>query len=97
MSDMYPDKFEFSINPEAPLFIIGVVSEMVDIPIWTLRKLDEMEVVSPERMGKRIRCYSKVQITKLIYIKYLMNDRGVNISGVKIILEFEYGKEDKDV
>jgi len=93
MDKFYIDEFDFSINPAAPLFVIGVVSEMVDIPIWTLRKLDEMEIVTPKRLGKKTRCYSKQQIRILSYVKYLMSDKGVNISGIKIILEIGPRKE----
>lgn len=94
MDEMFEEEFSFSINPQAPLFVIGVVSEMVHIPIWTLRKLDEMGVVSPGRMGKT-RCYSKVQIKKLNYVRYLLQDKGVNISGIKVIMELETGKGDE--
>ncbi|MCA9407657.1 MAG: MerR family transcriptional regulator [Candidatus Omnitrophica bacterium] len=90
--EMLPD-FEFSINPEAPLFVISVVSEMVQIPIWTLRKLDEYGIIKAERKGKKTRCYSKIQIKKLYHIHYLMNVKKVNISGIKHIFEIEYRKE----
>lgn len=80
-------KFDLYINPEDPLFIISVVSQMVNIPIWTLRKLDEMGIVQPKRIGKKTRCYSKIQIQKLSYVHYLMEDKHVNISGIKVILE----------
>lgn len=82
--------FEFDINPHAPLFVIGVVSELVDLPIWTLRKLDELGVVQPKRIGSRTRCYSQVQIIKLNHIRYLIKEKGVNIKGVKVIIEMEY-------
>lgn len=91
------NQFDFNINPNAALFVIGVVSEMVDIPIWTLRKLDEMGVVSPKRIGTKTRCYSKIQITQLIHIRYLMKEKHVNISGVKVIIEMEYRKGDTNV
>jgi len=82
-------EFDIAINPEEPLFVIGVVSKKLGIPIWTLRKLDEMGVVSPQRIGKKTRCYSQVQITQLNYVSYLMEEKHVNISGVKVILEME--------
>ena len=87
MGAFYPDEFEINIDPEAPLFIISVVSEMVGIPVWTLRKLDEMGIVEPDRIGKKTRCYSKKQLKTLQYIHFLMEEKGVNISGIKIILE----------
>jgi MerR family transcriptional regulator/heat shock protein HspR len=88
-----PAEFEFTINPQEPLFIIGVTSEVVGLPLWTLRKLDEMGVVSPKRIGVRTRCYSQIQIKTLTYVRYLMEERNVNISGVKVILEMELPKE----
>jgi len=81
------EAFEFQIKPEDPVFVIGVVSKMVRIPIWTLRKLDDMGVVCPKRIGKKTRCYSKKQITQLSYVYHLMQEEKVNISGVRFILE----------
>ena len=81
------NKFEVNLNPNAPLFIISVVSQVVGIPIWTLRKLDQMGVVKPGRIGKKTRCYSHIQIEKLSYVHYLMEEKHVNISGIKIIIE----------
>lgn len=89
-------KFDVKISPEDPVFVIGIVSDMLDIPIWTLRKLDEMGVVKPVRRGKKIRCYTQTQITQLSYVQYLMDARGVNISGIKIILDLEGRNEDKN-
>jgi len=91
MENNSQNNFGVPIDPEAPLFIITIVSEMVDIPIWTLRKLDDMGIVQPERKGKRIRCYSHNQIQTLSYIHYLMEEKGVNISGIRVILEMKDG------
>ena len=56
-----------------------------------------MGIVIPKRIGKKTRCYSKIQINKLIFVHHLMNEKGVNISGIKIILELDERKEDLDV
>ena len=84
------EKFDIKIDPEEPVYIISVVSEIVGIPIWTLRKLDEIGVVKPKRIGKKTRCYSKIQIQKLSYVHYLMEEKHVNISAVKVVLEIEH-------
>lgn len=81
--------FHIRIDPETPVYIISVVSEIVRIPIWTLRKLDEMDVVKPQRIGKKTRCYSLKQVEVLNYIHYLMEVKRVNISGIKLILEID--------
>ncbi len=85
-------KFDVEIDPQESVYIISVVSTIVQIPIWTLRKLDEMGVVKPKRIGKKTRCYSKVQIQQLNYVHYLMEEKGVNISGIKIILDLGESK-----
>lgn len=81
---------ELNINPEEPLYVISVVSRIVHIPVWTLRELDKKDVIKPKRIGKKTRCYSLKDVKKLEYIHYLMEERHVNISGIKIILEIEH-------
>ena len=87
MKGVLKEKFDVKIHPSEPVYVISVVSELVEIPIWTLRKLDEMDVVKPKRIGKKTRCYSHIQIKQLSYVHYLMEEKHVNISGIKIILE----------
>ncbi|MBL7197655.1 MAG: MerR family transcriptional regulator [Candidatus Omnitrophica bacterium] len=81
------EDFEVDIDPEDPVFVISVVSKLCDIPVWTLRELEKKGVIKPKRLGKKTRCYSKKQIKKLEYIHYLMEDKHVNISGIRVILE----------
>ena len=95
MNEKSMDAFDVEIDPQDPVFVISVVSEIVHIPIWTLRKLDEMDVVKPKRLDKKTRCYSKEQIAKLNYVYHLMEVKGVNISGIKIILEMHTVKKKK--
>jgi len=82
--------FDIHISPDEPVYVISVVSKLVDIPIWTLRQLDKLEVVRPKRIGKKSRFYSLKDIKRLEYVHYLMQDKHVNISGIKIILEIEF-------
>ena len=87
-----PQEFDVDIKPEDPLFVISIVSKMIGMPVWTLRKLDEMGVIKPKRIGKKTRCYSKTQIQKLTYVHYLMENKHVNISAVKYVLEMEFNE-----
>ncbi len=81
--------FDIHISPDEPVYVISVVSKLVDLPIWTLRQLDKSGVVCPKRIGKKSRLYSLKDIKKLEYVHYLMEDKHVNISGIRIILELE--------
>lgn len=81
--------FDIYISPDEPVYVISVVSKLVDLPVWTLRQLDKAGVVSPKRIGKKSRLYSLKEIKKLEYVHYLMEEKHVNIRGIKIILEME--------
>jgi MerR family transcriptional regulator/heat shock protein HspR len=81
--------FDIQISPDEPVYVISVVSKLVDLPIWTLRQLDKAGIVSPKRIGKKSRLYSLRDIRKLEYIHYLMVEKKVNLNGIKMILELE--------
>ncbi|MFH0878067.1 MAG: MerR family transcriptional regulator [Candidatus Omnitrophota bacterium] len=77
------------IGPNDPVYAIGIVSRLLGIPEWTLRSLEKEGLVRPKRINKKIRVYSYKDIQHLEYIHYLMDEKGVNISGIKIILRME--------
>lgn len=81
--------FDVNISPDEPVFVISVASKLVDLPIWTLRQLDRNGIVKPKRVGKKSRLYSLKELRRLLYIHYLIQEKHVNISGIKIILEHE--------
>jgi MerR family transcriptional regulator/heat shock protein HspR len=81
--------FDIYISPDEPVYVISVVSKLVDVPVWTLRQLDKAGIVCPKRIGKKSRLYSLKEIRRLEYIHYLMQEKRVNIHGIKIIIESE--------
>ncbi len=81
--------FSLKISPDEPVYVIGVVCKLVNIPVWTLRQLDKAGVVTPKRAGRKNRLYSLRDLKRLEYVHYLMEKKRVNIHGVKIILEKE--------
>lgn len=80
---------EFAIDPEEPVYVIGVVSHLVRIPIWTLRVLDREGLVKPRRRSGRARLYSMQDMKLLAKIRTLCLERKVNLQGVRIILEMD--------
>jgi len=78
--------FSFKIAPEEPVYVISIVCKLVKIPIWTLRQLDKAGVVRSKRLGKKSRFYSLKDLKRLEYVHYLMEEKRVNIHGLKIIL-----------
>ncbi len=77
------------ISSDDPVYAIGIVSKLLGVPEWTLRALEREGLVSPERMNRKARVYSLKQIRTIEHICYLMDEKRVNISGVKVILEIE--------
>jgi len=84
--------FDIQISADEPVYVISVVSRLVDLPVWTLRQLDKAGIVCPKRIGKKSRLYCLKDIRRLEYIHYLMEEKHVNLHGIKIILEIEYKK-----
>jgi MerR family transcriptional regulator/heat shock protein HspR len=79
--------YGLKISPDEPVYVIGVVCKLVNIPVWTLRQLDKAGVVKPRRSSGKSRLYSFKDLKKLEYVHYLMVKKRVNIHGVKIILK----------
>ena len=78
--------FDIQISQDEPVYVISVVSRLVSLPVWTLRQLDKAGIVRPKRIGKKNRFYSLKDIRRLEYVHYLMEDKHVNIHGIKIII-----------
>lgn len=75
------------VDEDTPLFTISVVSNILGIHKQTLRIYDREGLVCPDRTPSNRRLYSEKDIRRLEYVSYLVHERGVNISGAKIILE----------
>ena len=83
--------FDIQISQDEPVYVISVVSRLVEIPVWTLRQLDKAGIVQPKRIGRKSRLYSLKDVRRLEYVHYLMEEKRVNIHGIKIIIEREEG------
>jgi MerR family transcriptional regulator/heat shock protein HspR len=74
---------------DEPVYVISVAAKLAGLPSWTLRVLDKEGVVRPQRTAKDRRLYSDRDIARLSRVRYLTEERGVNMNGVKMILEME--------
>jgi MerR family transcriptional regulator/heat shock protein HspR len=75
------------ITEETPLFTISTVSKILGIHTQTLRIYDREGLVCPLRTSSNRRLYSEKDVQRLKFVCYLVHEKGVNISGAKIILE----------
>src|SRR3954454_22037467 len=88
MSDF---RFELptGVNDDAPVFVISVAATLAWMHPQTLRQYDRIGLVSRGRTSGRGRRYSARDIALLREIQRLSQDEGVNLSGIKRILELE--------
>ncbi len=70
-----------------PLFTLSVTAEIIGVHPRTLMIYENEDLVVPFRTKTNRRRYSQKDITKLRFIRYLTNKRGVNLAGVHAILE----------
>ena len=74
------------INKDKPVYIISVVSEMLNIPPQTLRIYEKSNLVNPKRTKQNTRLYSQTDIEKLQRIIRLHQELGINMAGIEVIL-----------
>lgn len=72
-----------------PVYVISVAARLAGLPCWVLRVLDQEGIVVPVRTESNRRLYSDRDIAILAHVRHLTEGRGVNIAGVKVILEME--------
>jgi len=77
------------MDPETPVFVISVAAQMSGLHPQTLRTYDRMGLVSPGRATGRGRRYSLRDIEMLSEIQRLSQDEGINLAGIKHILELQ--------
>lgn len=69
------------------VFVISVAAELSGLHAQTLRTYDRMGLVSPQRTRGGGRRYTLHDIEMLRTIQHLSQDEGVNLAGIKAILE----------
>ena len=70
-----------------PLYMIGVVAQMLNVHPQTLRFYEKKGLVRPSRTVGRTRMYSAEDVEELSRLLRLTRDLGVSLAGVEIILK----------
>ncbi|HXV93886.1 MAG TPA: helix-turn-helix transcriptional regulator [Pseudonocardia sp.] len=76
-------------GPDSPVFVISVAAELAGLHAQTLRSYDRLGLVSPGRSAGGGRRYSMRDIALLREVQRLSQEEGVNLAGVKRIIELE--------
>jgi len=69
-----------------PCYVISVAARMLGLHAQTLRYYERAGMIEPSRSAGNRRLYSTEDIDQLRRIKTLIDDLGVNLAGVEVIL-----------
>ena len=69
-----------------PCYVISVAAEMLGVKTYTLRYYERVGIIRPSRSPGNIRLYSESDIALLRRVRTLIEDLGINMAGVEVIL-----------
>lgn len=71
---------------ERPCYVISVAASILGTRTHTLRYYEKVGIIKPSRSQGNIRLYSDSDIDLLRRVRHMMDDLGVNMAGVEVIL-----------
>ena len=77
------------IEEDQPVFVISVAAQLSGMHPQTLRQYDRLGLVTPDRAGGGGRRYSARDVALLREVQRLSQEDGVNLAGIKRIIELE--------
>ena len=77
----------YEVSDDTPVYVISVAAELSGLHPQTLRAYDRLGLVSPGRSAGRGRRYSLRDVVLLREVQRLSQEEGINLSGIKQILE----------
>ena len=80
---------EGSVGPAGGWYVIGLAARQAGVHEQTLRHYERLGLIAPARKGtspQSPRLYSDRDIERVVQIRRLMDDLGVNLAGVETIL-----------
>ena len=80
---------EHRVPDDAPVFVISVAAQLAGMHAQTLRQYDRIGLVTPGRTVGGGRRYSARDVALLREVQRLSQDEGVNLAGIKRIIELE--------
>ncbi len=76
-----------AVRQGEPVFVISVAARLLEMHPQTLRKYEREGLIAPSRTTGNLRLYSDRDIERLRQVKYLVEERGLNLAGVQLALE----------
>lgn len=72
-----------------PVFMIGVAAELIGVHPQTLRMYEQKGLLRPRKSIKNTRLYCQEDVDLGLRIQELTQEMGMNLSGVRRVLEME--------
>jgi MerR family transcriptional regulator/heat shock protein HspR len=72
-----------------PVYMIGIASELIGVHPQTLRMYEQKGLLRPRKSIKNTRLYSQEDVDLGRYIQWLTQEMGMNLAGVKKVLDLE--------
>jgi MerR family transcriptional regulator/heat shock protein HspR len=72
-----------------PVYMIGIASELIGVHPQTLRMYEQKGLLRPRKSIKNTRLYSQDDVDLGRYIQRLTQELGMNLAGVKKVLDLE--------
>ena len=69
-----------------PRYVISIAARMLGTQTYTLRYYERLGIIEPRRSRGNTRLYSEQDIALLRRVKTLVEDMGVNLAGVEVVL-----------
>jgi MerR family transcriptional regulator, heat shock protein HspR len=82
------EAFEPFEDEDVPLYTVGQVAQMLAVKQAFLRRVDDLQVVSPQRSAGGQRRYTRVEI-RIIQHVATMADEGITMAAIRRIIELE--------
>ena len=83
------DRYDVDLPDDEPILPVSVVCHLVGIQYYLLHELLKEGIVARAAKKKNTKLLSLSDVKKIKYAKYLIEEKGVNIRGVKVIFEME--------
>lgn len=81
------DPFRAADDVDAPVYVISVAAELAGLHPQTLRAYEREGLLRPSRTEGGTRRYSRRDVERLQFIRTLTQDEGLNLAGVRVVLD----------
>ena len=82
-----PLGFGVADDYDSPVYVISVAAELAGLHPQTLRAYEREGLLTPARTEGGTRRYSQRDVDRLRFIRTLTQDEGLNLAGVRVVLE----------